>query len=113
MDDTPFPLDSHEHGGHWVGVSETKESFMTFKILSDDMKNIIHCSNIHSACDPSSWNLQMDPINDEPPPPPCHQVLVIKSFRSPSASLPHGEDSMDATTVTGVDDDACDLLSSQ
>jgi hypothetical protein len=57
MDDTPFPLDSSEHHGHWVGVSEAIGNFMTFKILTDDTKKFIHCSNIHSACDPSSWNL--------------------------------------------------------
>jgi hypothetical protein len=34
----------------------------------------------------------MDPINDEPP-------QVIKSFHGPSASLPHGELSMDSTIV--------------
>jgi hypothetical protein len=34
-------------------------NFMT-KMLTDDMKKIIHCSNIHSACDPSGQNLQMD-----------------------------------------------------
>jgi hypothetical protein len=27
MDDTPFPLDSHEHHGHWVGVSEIIGNF--------------------------------------------------------------------------------------
>jgi hypothetical protein len=54
MDDTPFPLDSHEHHGCWVGFSETIGYFMTFKIFTDDMKKIIHCSNIRSACDPSS-----------------------------------------------------------
>jgi hypothetical protein len=59
MDDTPFPSNSHEHHGHWVGVSETIGNFMTFKILTDDMKKIIRCSNIHSACDLSSQNLQI------------------------------------------------------
>ncbi len=60
---------------------------MTFKIHTDDIKKIIHCSNIHSACDPSSWNLWMDPINPEPP-------QVIKSFHSTPPSPPHGEDFM-------------------
>jgi hypothetical protein len=27
MDDTPFPLDSHEHHGRWVGVSEIIGNF--------------------------------------------------------------------------------------
>ncbi len=57
MDDTPFPMDSCEHCGCWVSVSETIGNFMTFKILTDNTKKIIHCSNIHSACDLSSQNL--------------------------------------------------------
>jgi hypothetical protein len=84
---TPFPLDSDEHHGCWVGVSETIGNYMTFIILPDDMKKIIHCSNIHSAYNPLNLNLWMDPINDEPP-------QIIKSFFSPSISLSHGEDSM-------------------
>ncbi len=67
MDDTPFPLDSHEHHGCWGRVSETIGNFMTFKICTDDTKKIIHHSNICSACDPASQNVQMDPINNEPP----------------------------------------------
>ncbi len=63
MDDTPFPLDCHKYCDHWVAVSETVSNFMTFKIITNDIENIIHCSNIHSACDSSSWNLCMDPIN--------------------------------------------------
>jgi hypothetical protein len=73
---------------------------MAFKILNDDMKKIIHPPNIHSACDPSSWNLWMDLINDEPP-------QVIKSFHSPSASPSHGEDSTDSMMVKGeIDNDS-------
>ncbi len=98
MDDTPFCSDSHEHCGCWVGVSETIHNLMTFKILTDDTKKIIHHSNIHSACDPSSQNLWMDTTNDEAP-------QVIKSFHSPSTSPSHEEDSM---TVMG--DDASDLI---
>jgi hypothetical protein len=85
MDNTFFLLSSCEHHGCWVGVSETIGNFMTFKILTDNMKKIIHDSNIHSACDLSSWNLWMDPFNDEP--------------HGPSASLPHGEHSMDSMIV--------------
>jgi hypothetical protein len=62
-------------------------------------KKIIHCCNIHYACD-----LSMDPINDEPPP-----WLLNPSTALPP-SPPHWETSIDYTTVTG-DDDACDLLS--
>jgi hypothetical protein len=96
-------LDSCEYHGCWVGVSETICNLMTLKILTDDMQKIIHHSNICSACDPSSQNLWMDPINDEPP-------QVIKSFCSLSASLSHGEDSMDSKTVTGHDDAMIQLI---
>jgi hypothetical protein len=77
---------------------------MTFKILTDDMKKIIHHSNMHSACDPCSSNQWMDPINDEPP-------QVIKSFHSLSASLPHGEDSTDSMMVEGEIDNVSHHMS--
>jgi hypothetical protein len=48
-------------------------NFMTFKILTDNTKKIFHCSDIHSACDPSSWNLWMDTI--KPPPSPRSSSL--------------------------------------
>jgi hypothetical protein len=40
MDNTFFLLSSCEHHGCWVGVSETIGNFMTFKILTDNMKKI-------------------------------------------------------------------------
>jgi hypothetical protein len=40
---------------------------MTYKILTDDTRRIIHRSNIRSAADPNARNLHLDPLNDEPP----------------------------------------------
>jgi hypothetical protein len=85
MDDTPFPSDSCEQCGHWVGVSETIGNFMTFKILTDNTKKIIHCSKIYSACDLSSWNLwgwtplMMNPLRLSSPStvlPPLHRFRI-------------------------------------
>jgi hypothetical protein len=40
---------------------------MTYKILMDNTRQIIHRSNICSAADPNSRNLWLDLLNDEPP----------------------------------------------
>jgi hypothetical protein len=59
--------------------------FMTYKILTDDTRQIIHSSNIHSAADPNARNLCLDPLNDKPP-------EVIWSLCKASPALDHGED---------------------
>jgi hypothetical protein len=58
---------------------------MTYKILTDDTRWIIHRSNIHLAADPNARNLHLDQLNDEPP-------EVIQSLRKASPALDHGED---------------------
>jgi hypothetical protein len=58
---------------------------MTYKILTDDTRRIIHHSNIRSAADPNARNLCLDPLNDEPP-------EVIQSLRKASPASDHGED---------------------
>jgi hypothetical protein len=40
---------------------------MTYKILTDDTRWIIHHSNVRFAADPNARNLRLDPLNDEPP----------------------------------------------
>ncbi len=57
---------------------------MTYKILTDDTRRIIHRSNIRSAADPNARNLRLDLLNDEPP-------EVIRSLRKASPALDHGE----------------------
>jgi hypothetical protein len=46
VDETTFPFESKELRGRWVGVSENVGHFMSYKILTDDTRWIIHCSNI-------------------------------------------------------------------
>jgi hypothetical protein len=58
---------------------------MTYKILTDNTRRIIHCSNIHSVADPNARNLRLDPLNDEPP-------EVIRSLQKASPAFDHGED---------------------
>jgi hypothetical protein len=86
VDETTFPSESKELHGRWVGVSENVGHFMTYKILMDDTRWIIHHSNIHSAADPNARNLCLDLLNDEPP-------EVIQSICKASPALDHGEDS--------------------
>jgi hypothetical protein len=57
---------------------------MTYKILTDDTRWIIHHSNIRSAADPNARNLHLDPLNDEPP-------EVIRSLCKASPASDHGE----------------------
>jgi hypothetical protein len=84
VDETTFPSESRELRGRWVGVSENVGHFMTYKILTDDTRWIIHHSNIRSAADPNARNLRLDPLNDKPP-------EVIWSLRKASPASDHGE----------------------
>jgi hypothetical protein len=85
VDETTFPSKSKELRGRWVGVSENVGHFMTYKILTDDTRQIIHHSNIRSAADPNARNLRLEPLNDKPP-------EVIWSLRKASPASDHGED---------------------
>jgi hypothetical protein len=86
VDETTFPSQSKELRGQWVGVSENVGHFMTYKILTDNTRRIIHRSNIRLAADPNARNLRLDPLNDEPP-------EIIQSLRKASPASDHGEDS--------------------
>jgi hypothetical protein len=86
VDETTFPSEGKELRGRWVGVSENVGHFMTYKILTDDTRRIIHRSNIHLVADPNARNLHLDPLNDEPP-------EIIWSLRKASPASDHGEDS--------------------
>jgi hypothetical protein len=59
---------------------------MTYKILTDDTRRIIHRSNICSVADPNASNLCLDLLNDKPP-------EVIRSLSKASPASDHGEDS--------------------
>jgi hypothetical protein len=84
VDETTFPSESKELRRRWVG-SENVGHFMTYKILTDDTRWIIHRSNICLAADPNARNLRLDLLNDEPP-------EVIRSLQKASPALDHGED---------------------
>jgi hypothetical protein len=58
---------------------------MTYKILTDDTRRIIHRSNIRSVADPNARNLRLDPLNDKLP-------EDIWSLCKASPALDHGED---------------------
>jgi hypothetical protein len=92
VDDSDFPSDSREKRGHWVGIAEHVGHAMTFKILTDDTCKIIHRLNIRSALDPDSWNLHMEPLNDDKVLPP-----IIKSR--------HDSDPVDSLDHHGEEDD--------
>jgi hypothetical protein len=85
VDETTFPSKSKELCRQWVGVSENVGHFMTYKILTDDTRRIIHRSNIRSTADANARNLCLDLLNDKPP-------EVIWSLRKASPALDHGED---------------------
>jgi hypothetical protein len=85
VDETTFPSESKELCARWVGVSKNVGHFMTYKILTDNTRRIIHHSNIRSAADPNARNLRLDPLNDKPP-------EVIRSLRKASPASDHGED---------------------
>jgi hypothetical protein len=88
LDDSDFPSNSREKRGHWVGVAEHVGHAMTFKILMDDTQKIIYRSNICSALDPNSWNLCMDPLNDDPISDP---IIKSRQDHAPPDPLNHGE----------------------
>ncbi len=58
-----FP-DTKEARGRFVGISEHVGHSMTFKILTDDTRKIIHRSEIRAANDDKSPNLRLDDIFD-------------------------------------------------
>ena len=60
----PFPSRSEEGHGRFVGISEHVGHAMTFKVLTDDTKEVIHRSEIRSALDPKATNLRLDDIFD-------------------------------------------------
>ena len=61
-DDSSFPSDSKECSGRFVGIAESVGHYMTFKILDDETKRVIHRSNVRSAEDPQTSNRRIDKI---------------------------------------------------
>ena len=55
-----FPSKSTEVHGCFVGISKHIGHAMTFQILLDDTKEIVHCSLVSSALDPDLLNLRLE-----------------------------------------------------
>ena len=68
LDDSDFPSESTEKLGRFVGISEHVGHALTFKVLTDDTKKIIHRSRIRSALNPNERNLRVDLKANDPPP---------------------------------------------
>ena len=65
LDDSDFLLDSREKRGRFVGISEHVGHALTYKILTDDTKRVIHCSKVCPADDKDAPNLQADLADGE------------------------------------------------
>ena len=61
----PFPSTTAEGLGRFVGFSENVGDIMTYKILTDDTKKIIHRSYVRSAHDSSVANRRIHPTGGE------------------------------------------------
>ena len=68
LDDSEFPSQSPEKLGYFVGISEHVGHALTFKVLTNDTKKIIHRSWIRSALDPKERNLRIDLAMDDSTP---------------------------------------------
>ena len=68
LDDSSFPSESTEKLGRFVGISEHVGHALTFKVLTNDTKKIIHRSRIRSALNPKERNLRIDLTPDDSAP---------------------------------------------
>jgi hypothetical protein len=57
-----YPSSSFKERGCWIVISEHVGHAMTFIVFTDSNSQVIHCSNICTACDPTSVNLRLDPL---------------------------------------------------
>ena len=60
-----FPSKSTEARGRFVGISEHIGHAMTFQLLLDDTKKIVHRSLVRSALDPDLLNLRLEPYHPD------------------------------------------------
>ena len=73
-DKQSFPSQSQEKLGRFVSISETVGDSMTFKVLTDDTKKVIHRSTLRSAEDEKDKNKRLNPDPD-----PTEPIVFIKS----------------------------------
>ena len=86
MDESSYPSDSTEKLGRFVGISEDVGHALTYKILTDDCKKVIHHSVVCSAMDPVQLNNQVLPTQDDDPHPHLRSRLDNPSIVDGSAS---------------------------
>jgi hypothetical protein len=101
VDDSPFPSDSWEKRGYFVGITEHVSHAMMFKVLTDDTRKILYCLNIRSAVDLKTRNLRMDPLND---------TVESPIIRSRHDSSLHGERRADMPIIDPNDLVGCTFL---
>jgi hypothetical protein len=65
IDNNPFPSESREAKGHFVGISEHVGHAMTFKILTTDTKKVIHRSGLRTALNSMIPNLRASLFDGE------------------------------------------------
>jgi hypothetical protein len=111
IDDNPFPSESREGKGHFVGISEHVGHAMTFKILTIDTKKIIHRSGVRTALDQAAPNLRADLFDGETDAPikrfvrskhdgndnPTGQMVVMEPYE-------HDYDNLDFTKEDNLED---------
>ena len=66
VDYSYFLPHSTEKCGFWVGITEHVVHAMTFKVLTDDIQNIVFRSNLRSAEEPTEINLRLYPLCGDP-----------------------------------------------
>jgi hypothetical protein len=90
VDDSPFPLDSQEKHGYFVGIAEHVGHAMMFIVLTYDTRKIIYHSNIQPAVDSKTCNLHLDPLNN---------VVSSPVIRARHNSSHHGEGNAPTNTM--------------
>ena len=71
----PFPSESTEKKGRFVGVAENVGDSLTFKILTDDTNQIIYRSTVRSALNQDERNLRLDELKFSDPSEPVADIL--------------------------------------
>ena len=63
--DEEFPSATKEKSGRFVGIAESVGDALTYKILTDDTKQVLYRSTVCSALVPSEHNLRLPHLEDD------------------------------------------------
>jgi len=63
--DDKFPSATKEKSGRFVGIAESVGDALTYKILTDDTKQVLYRSTVRSALVPSERNLRLPHLEDD------------------------------------------------